>query len=49
MKPRSIKIFLLDGDPAGIRDAQISMSTIHGITVLLPTASKAPAEETQYG
>ena len=31
MRPRSIKIFLLDGDPAGIRDAQISMSTIHAI------------------
>ena len=27
-KPRSINIFLLDGDPNGIRVAQISMSTI---------------------
>jgi hypothetical protein len=26
MKPRSINIFLLDGDPDGIRVAQMSMS-----------------------
>lgn len=31
MKPRSINIFLLDGDPSGIRIAQISMSTIQAI------------------
>lgn len=31
MKPRSIKIFLLDGDPNGIRVAQIMMSTIQAI------------------
>ena len=31
MKPRSINIFLLDGDPNGIRVAQISMSTIQAI------------------
>ncbi|MDP2355086.1 MAG: GIY-YIG nuclease family protein [Beijerinckiaceae bacterium] len=31
MKPRSINIFLLDGDPNGIRVAQISMSTIQSI------------------
>ncbi|MCA3559943.1 MAG: GIY-YIG nuclease family protein [Aestuariivirga sp.] len=31
MKPRSINIFLLDGDPSGIRVAQISMSTIQAI------------------
>ena len=30
-KPRSINIFLLDGDPNGIRVAQISMSTIQAI------------------
>ncbi len=28
MRPRSINIFLLDGDPDGIRVAQISMSTM---------------------
>lgn len=33
MKPRSINIFLLDGDPSGIRVAQISMSTIQAIAV----------------
>ena len=31
MKPRSINIFLLDGDPNGIRVAQLSMSTIQAI------------------
>ena len=31
MKPRSINIFLLDGDPIGIRVAQVSMSTIQAI------------------
>ena len=31
LKPRSINIFLLDGDPSGIRVAQISMSTIQAI------------------
>lgn len=31
MKPRSINIFLLDGDPNGIRVAQISMSTIQAL------------------
>ena len=31
MKPRSINIFLLDGDPSGVRVAQISMSTIQAI------------------
>ena len=31
MKPRSINIFLLDGDPNGIRVAHISMSTIQAI------------------
>lgn len=31
IKPRSINIFLLDGDPNGIRVAQISMSTIQAI------------------
>lgn len=31
MKPRSINIFLLDGDPNGIRVAQISMSTIQAM------------------
>jgi len=31
MKPRSINIFLLDGDPNGIRAAQIMMSTIQAI------------------
>lgn len=31
MKPRSINIFLLDGDPSGIRVAQISLSTIQAI------------------
>ena len=31
MKPRSINIFLLDGDPNSIRVAQISMSTIQAI------------------
>ena len=31
MKPRSISIFLLEGDPDGIRQAQIAMSTIHAI------------------
>ena len=31
MKPRSINIFLLEGDPTGIRVAQISMSTIQAI------------------
>lgn len=30
-KPRSINIFLLDGDPNGIRVAQIMMSTIQAI------------------
>lgn len=30
-KPRSINIFLLDGDPNSIRVAQISMSTIQAI------------------
>lgn len=30
-KPRSINVFLLDGDPNGIRVAQISMSTIQAI------------------
>ncbi len=32
MKPRSIDIFLLDGDPNGIRVAQMAMSTIQSIT-----------------
>lgn len=31
MRPRSVNIFLLDGDPDGIRVAQISMSTIQAI------------------
>jgi hypothetical protein len=31
MRPRSINIFLLDGDPDGIRITQISMSTIQAI------------------
>jgi hypothetical protein len=31
LKPRSINIFLLDGDPNGIRVAQIMMSTIQAI------------------
>ena len=31
MTSRSINIFLLDGDPSGIRVAQISMSTIQAI------------------
>lgn len=31
MKPRSINIFLLEGDPNGIRVAQVSMSTIQAI------------------
>ncbi|MCA3351439.1 MAG: GIY-YIG nuclease family protein [Roseomonas sp.] len=31
MKPRSINIFLLDGDPDGVKVAQIAMSTIHAI------------------
>lgn len=31
MKPRSINIFLLDGDPNGIRVAQIMMSTIQAL------------------
>lgn len=31
MNPRTINIFLLDGDPNGIRVAQISMSTIQAI------------------
>lgn len=31
MKPRSINIFLLDGDPNGVRVAQIMMSTIQAI------------------
>ena len=31
MKPRSINIFLLEGEPDGIRQAQISMSTIQAI------------------
>ena len=31
MKPCSINIFLLDGDPTGIRVAQISMSTIQAV------------------
>ncbi len=31
MRPRSINIFLLEGDPDGIRIAQISMSTIQAI------------------
>ena len=30
-KPRSISIFLLDGDPDGVRMAQITMSTIQSI------------------
>jgi len=30
-KPRSISIFLLDGDPEGVRVAQIAMSTIQAI------------------
>ena len=30
-QPRSINIFLLDGDPNGIRVAQMSMSTIQAI------------------
>ncbi len=30
-KPRSVNIFLLEGDPNGIRVAQISMSTIQAI------------------
>ena len=34
MKPRSINIFLLDGDPNGIRVAQIMMSTIQAIAFL---------------
>jgi hypothetical protein len=33
MKPRSINIFLLDGDPNGIRVAQIMMSTIQAIAI----------------
>ena len=32
-KPRSIKIFLLDGDPNGIRVTQIKMSTIQAIAI----------------
>lgn len=31
MRPRSINIFLLEGDPDGIRQAQISMSTIQAV------------------
>ena len=31
MKPRSINIFLLDGDPDGVKVAQIAMSTIQAI------------------
>jgi len=31
MKPRSIDIFLLDGDPNGIKVAQIATSTIQAI------------------
>ena len=31
MKPRSINIVLLDGDPDGVKVAQIAMSTIHAI------------------
>ena len=31
MKPRAINIFLLDGNPNGIRVAQIIMSTIQAI------------------
>lgn len=31
MKPRSINIFLLEGDPDGIRQAQIAMSTIYAV------------------
>jgi hypothetical protein len=31
MKPRSINIFLLDGDPSRIKVAQIAMSTIQAI------------------
>ncbi len=31
MKPRSINIFLLDGDPSSIKVAQIAMSTIQAI------------------
>lgn len=34
LKPCSISIFLLDGDPHGIRVAQISMSTIQTIAFL---------------
>ena len=36
MKPRSINIFLLDGDPNGIRVAQIMMST-SGYVRFLPS------------
>ncbi len=32
MKPRSINILLLDGDPSGIRVAQISISTFRAMT-----------------
>ena len=31
MKPRSINIFLLDGDPDGVKVAQTAMSTIQAI------------------
>lgn len=31
MKPRSINIFLLDGDPEGVKVPQIAMSTIQAI------------------
>lgn len=31
MRPRSINIFLADGDPSGIRVAQVSMSTIQAL------------------
>ena len=51
-KPRSINIFLLDGDPEGIRVAQIALSTIQAIAFRrnqLKTAKEAFPEISRPG
>ena len=52
MRPRSINIFLLNGDPEGIRVAQVSMSTIQAIAfrkLKLKQAKEAFSELTRPG
>src|SRR5690606_30195658 len=47
-KPRSIHLFLLDGTPDGIREAQIAMSTIRALAFPQPLLARIKSEFSEH-